>query len=221
MLSRFLPKPDDPQFESKFKLWQARRDRWEFTLKTGTALLLVVTAIVAVFQYRAQRQQLIRQNEEAKQQRIKDFNSSIYHARLDIYLEATDVFSRFVYASNRKEAEKADQRFWELYDGKFSIVEDEQAKKEMVLVGYFIDEWDKCKPFPVPDLFQDLAYDFTQSCRRSLKTVFPTDELDPLTPGAATHPRRIDCEMLKCVCNPKLPACKNIVANKTCQEATQ
>ena len=211
MLSKFLPDLTDPEFDLKFKLWQARRDRWEFLLKTGTALLLVVTAIVAVFQYRSQRQQLIKQNEEAQQQRVKDFNSTIYRTRLDVYLEATDTFSKFVYASNLNEAEKAEQRFWELYDGKFSIVEDEQARDEMVLVGDFLLEWENCKTIPVQFLFQDLAYDFTQSCRSSLKTVFP-EGFNPLTPGGSTHPPHITREMIKCVCHPELADCKKVVS---------
>jgi hypothetical protein len=220
LFSKSLPHVGDPQFEQKFKLWQARRDRWEFALKTGTALLLVVTAIVAVFQYRSQQRQLIRQNEDAQQQRIKDFNLTIYRTRLDIYLEATDTLSKFVYANDQKEADKAEQRFWELYDGKFSVIEDEDAKSEIILAGDFLLEWEKCKTIPVPFLFQDLAYDFTQSCRRSLKTDFPTEfdpltavevrrsaRVNPLTAGEATHPAHITRAMIQCVCNTKLPEC--------------
>jgi hypothetical protein len=212
---RSLPKPGDPEFESKFKLWQASRDRWEFALRLMTAIILVVGAVIAVKQYLSQRRQLILQNQEAQQQRLKDFNSTIYRARLDIYLEATDTFSKFVYASSVREADQATQRFWELFDGKFSIVEDEEVKNEMVLASYFVAEWEKCKPIPVPDLFQDLGYDFTQSCRHSLKRVFP-DEFNPLTTGEAKHPLRIGCSSLSCVCNPNPRACKNLVADKPC-----
>jgi len=215
---RFLPKLRDPDFESKFKLWQASRDRWDFALKLMTAIILIVGAVITVKQYLGQRQQLIRQNEEAQQQRLKDFNTTIYRARLDIYLEATDTFSKFVYATDVKEAEQQAQRFWVLFDGKFSIVEDEEVKNEIVLLGYFVEQWEKCKPIPVPDLFQDLAYDFTQSCRHSLKRVFP-DEFNPLTAGEATHPPHISCSSLPCVCHPNLPACKNLVPNTPCGEA--
>src|ERR1041385_5467472 len=163
MLPKFKPEITDPDFEAKFKIWQTKRDRCEFQLKIVTALLLILTATLGVIQYLSQRRQLIRQNEEAQQQRLKDFNLTIYHARLEIYLDATDILSKFVYASNLKEAEKAEQRFWELYDGKFSVLEDEGARDEMILAGDFLLEWEKCKTIPVPDLLQDLAYDFTQS----------------------------------------------------------
>jgi hypothetical protein len=212
LFSRSLPHVGDPQFEQKFKLRQARRDRWEFALKLVTATLLIVTAVITVKQYLSQQKQLIRQNDEAQQQRLKDFNSTIYRARLDVYLEATDALSKFAYASNLNEARKAEQRFWELYDGKFSILEDDQAKNEMVLAGDFLVEWENCKKVPVQFLFQNLAYDFTQSCRSSLKNAFPkgfVEKDNPLTPGEAKHPPHIIREMIKCVCHPNDSECKD------------
>jgi hypothetical protein len=207
MLFNSLPEVHDPQFDERLKLWQARRESWEFALKAFTTCLLIVSAALAVIQYLSQRKELIRQNEEAQQQRIKDFNSIVYRTRFDVYLEATDTLSRFVYASDRKEADEAEQRFWELYDGKFSVIEDEQVKEEIILVGKFLMEWEDCKTIPVPFLFQNLAYDFTQSCRQSLKTVFP-EELNPLSAGQAKHPAHIIQPMLKCVCQPELVECK-------------
>ena len=182
----------DPLLEMKLKVWDA-------FIKSVTATILIITAVVGVSQYLSQREQLIEQNRREQEQRVKDFNSTIYRSRLELYSEATDVFAKFAYAPNLVEAEKAEQRFWELFDGKLSIVEDQVVKDQMVLCGDFLEKWETCKKAPPPDLFQDMAYDLTQACRESLAGVFP-GMLNPLTSGKATHPPHITLQMIDNVC---------------------
>lgn len=184
-----------PDLEMKVKAWDA-------ILKTVTAVLLIVTVVVGVAQYLSQRQQLIVQNQREQEQRAKEFNSMIYRARLDLYQEATDVLARFAYAPTTAEAEKANQRFWELFDGKISLVEDEQVQKEMRLCIDFLEEWEKCKdrnPTVRQNLFANLTYDFSQSCRNSLASAFP-ETLNPLVSGSAEHGPGVAPELINCIC---------------------
>jgi hypothetical protein len=79
---------------------------------------LIVTAIIAVNQYLRQRRELIEQNNRYQEQRTKDFNSIIYRARLDTYIEVTDALAKFSRSTTEDEAKKAATRFWELYHAK-------------------------------------------------------------------------------------------------------
>lgn len=216
-----------PDLETRLKVWDA-------ILKSVTSVLLIVTAIVGVAQYLSQRQQLIlqnqreqerrekereqllEQNKREQEQRAKEYNSMIYRARLDLYQEATDALARFAYAPSTAEAEKASRRFWELFDGKFSIVEDEGVQREMRLCVDFLEEWERCKYGGRnirENLFANLTYDFSQSCRNSLASAFP-ETLNPLASGSTKHGREVTRETINCVCRSDQKKWKTLCAEQ-------
>lgn len=181
---------DDPQLEMKLKVW-------DFKLKVFTSLMLIVTVVIGLASYLSQRRVLIRQNQQYEEQKTKEFNSTveqnkryeeqktkefnstIYKARLDLYIEATDAAAKFSYSTTSKEASEAAVNFWRIYDGKLSILENQDVVEAMIDYGKFLREWQKCRPVPVPTVFRDLTYLLSQSCRKSLADVF-TGEIKPL-----------------------------------------
>ena len=195
-------------FESKLKIWDA-------FLKTVTAIIFIVTAIVGVKQYLAQRSQLIEQNR-------RELNSMVYRTRLELYQDASDTLARFAYAPNTTEADKANRRFWELFQGKFSIVEDEGVREQMKLCIDLLQKWESCKdkdPSVRGDLFANLSYDFSQACRRSLKSAFP-EAFNPLASGESEHPPIVTPDVINCVCPPVNEKWKNLCKDQTEPYAT-
>jgi hypothetical protein len=201
---------DDPKLEVKLKVYDA-------IIKGITALVIILTTIIGVSSYLSQRRELIKQNERYEEQRAKektqeieqqrrdseqrtrDFNSIIYRTRVELYMEATDALAKFAKARNLTEAENASTRFWELYHGKLSIIEDEKVKDEMIFCGDFIAEWESCKKAPPADVFQDLAYDLSQVCRTSLVEVFGKEVVTPPLDKPKV-PTETKPEMIKEVC---------------------
>ena len=205
---------DDPKLETKLKVW-------DFKLKVFTSLLLIVTVVIGVVQYLSQRRVLIEQNkqyEEQKkkeaesaldqnkkyeEQKTKEFNSMIYKARLDLYIEATDAAAKFSYATTLKEARESAINFWRIYDGKLSILENQDVVEAMINYGIFLREWPKCHPVPIPDEFRELTYLLSQSCRKSLAAVFKdqfdnkTKALDYAGEGPTSLPTNDEGEMQK------------------------
>lgn len=185
---------DDPKLETKLKVW-------DFKLKVFTSLMLIVTVVIGVASYISQRRVLIRQNQQYEEQKkkefnstveqnkryeeqkTKEFNSTIYKARLDLYIEATDAAAKFSYSTTSKEASEAAVNFWRIYDGKLSILENQDVVEAMIDYGKFLREWQKCRLVPVPPVFRELTYLLSQSCRKSLAVVFTgefTGETKPL-----------------------------------------
>ena len=189
---------NDSKLEIKLKVWDA-------VLKGVTAIILICTAMYGVKTYLAQnrhyeeqrdedRKQLIEQNKRYEEQRVKEFNTTIYKARVDIYSETIDAAAKFANAPNLTEAEKAEQRFWELYNGKTSVVENQLVLDTMLLYGDLLSKWDECKAKPKdgpPTIFGDLTYNLTQACRLSLMEAFPT-QVTPLQYGPDKPPLNIE-----------------------------
>ena len=167
---------DDPKLEMKLKVWDA-------IIKSFTALLLVTSALVAVFSYLAQ-------NRREERERVKELGLTVYRSRIDIYAEASDAAAKFAEASNLEDAEKAEQRFLEIYDGKLSILEDQLVLDTMVMYGELLDAWDDCDEQPEdgpPAIFREATYNLSQACRLNLSEAFPTEvktlQYDPNDPA--------------------------------------
>jgi hypothetical protein len=131
-------------------------------------------------------------------QRQKDLNTLLYKTQMDVYLEATDTTARFSQSSDSKEADDARKRFWQLYYGKLSIIEDEKVKEAMIAFGSGVKVWEgvanSSGTFIAPakmDLhedsftdsgktFKDRSYTLSQRCRAHLSSAF-NEELPPLS----------------------------------------
>jgi hypothetical protein len=100
----------------------------------ATVAAAAATALVGIWQFRNQREQSNRQPFLQKQ--------------LELCFEASDTAARLATETDRTEWEKARLRFWRLYWGTLSIVEDTNVEKAMMALGELVPD----RPVPQPEL---------------------------------------------------------------------
>ena len=82
-----------------------------------TALLTILGLVTGALQYR-----------DAKK---KEFYATFWHRRMELYEQATDAAAAIAGAPNLEAVKLEHSRFWQLFWGPMSLVEDQGAKKAM------------------------------------------------------------------------------------------
>jgi hypothetical protein len=134
---------DAKQLELELKRADLKLKKWDLVFKLGGLLALVFGIAWPLFQYtntlEKEREDREKRVVVEQQQREKELDAVLREARkpflerqLALYFEATTVASRISTLTTGPEREKARKRFYELYHGELSIVEDEPVARAMV-----------------------------------------------------------------------------------------
>ncbi len=120
-------------------------------------------AIIAgiIFTYKTYRQQVSDSREKTRQdslQTTKDYKKTFYENQYKYYSEATDAAATLA-TENIGSADYIDARkkFWRLYWGKLSMVENKAVEHKMVEFGNYLTLYERKDPKVTQDTLQQVA----------------------------------------------------------------
>lgn len=150
-----------------------KRLNWDVLVKVAAVAVSAATLGFGVYQY------VVKPRQEAR--------ADVYNRKKELYNQAMDSTSRFASATTQAEAEAARKQFWELYNGRLSVVENREVKEAMQAFGGGVKSWEEfndpsdfTRPadfeyFPNGQdkdrvTFDQMSYRLTQACRADLET---------------------------------------------------
>lgn len=127
-------------------------------------LLTVVTVASGVLQYRHTKEQ--------------EFRKEFWEKQFALYSEATQLAASIAVAKDLRDVEEERQRFWKLYWGPLSMVENKAVFDAMVAYGEDLNN-QEVRGHTSSELKQ-LSYKLARACRESLKDTWEPVMLDDI-----------------------------------------
>ena len=111
---------------------------------------------------------------QAHEQRQKEFRLGFFNRRIDLYLEACRVAGTISSALSAKDepTQKLIDRFYGLYWGELSAVEDPPVEAAMVKFERAMREWQQKNDGMATDEMRRLSYALAHACRKSLEDTY-------------------------------------------------
>ena len=104
--------------------------RWELIISAAMVFAVALGAILELREARFQQFEI-----EKEERRIR-----FWEEQLSLYKEASDAAATLATASTLEDAREAREKFWKLYWGKLSIVENSSVERAMVAFGNVLEE---------------------------------------------------------------------------------
>jgi len=159
-----------------------KQRKWEFLFKLAGLLTLVFGIAWPLYQYTTtlEREREDRKERQIKdeEQKTKDAQAALREARKPflerqrtLYFEATTVASKLSTLAEGAERETARKRFYELYWGELSAVEDTQVESAMVKFKQALEDYESERTGNRSASRSELelaSYNLAHSCRDSL-----------------------------------------------------
>ncbi|MBO4226635.1 hypothetical protein [Bradyrhizobium neotropicale] len=131
------------------KEWSLRLPGWDFIVKYGPGIAVIVGAAWTVLTWWDQRSEQFRSDEarktEALQVALRESQKPFLERQLGFYFEAAKVTGTLA-TRDRQDQEwaSARKRFWELYWGELGVVESPEVASAMVAFGQALGDLEKC-----------------------------------------------------------------------------
>jgi hypothetical protein len=149
-----------------------KRFNWDLVAKVAAVIISAATLGFGIYQF------VVKPRQEAR--------AKTYESKRELYNQAMDSTSRFAIATTQAEADVARKQFWELYNGRLSVVENQEVKVAMQAFGGGVKSWEEfndpsdfTRPadyeyFPNGQdknrvTFAQMSYGLTQACKRDLE----------------------------------------------------
>jgi len=108
----------------------------------------------------------------------QEFRRAFWEKRYQLYSDATDLAASIAIAENLASVAEERSKFWQLYYGKMSIVEDRAVYNAMVDFGKKLEPLENSgNTSPELKIF---AYGLARACRESLKNTWEPVALDDI-----------------------------------------
>lgn len=104
-------------------------------IDAGTLVLATAGGWIGILSYRQGLRDRAEAQRASTEAARREYERPFYEHQLRLYLEAVAVVARVATAADDSAARDAERRFWELYWGEMSLVEDEPVARKMVEVG--------------------------------------------------------------------------------------
>ena len=107
-----------------------------------------------------------------------EFKKVFWEKRFEFYEEATVLTATIAIAKDLDSVQSERQKFWTLYWGKLSMIEDQDVKDAMVNYGDSLEKQEKLGH--IESNLKNLSYSLARACRNSLKKTWEPYNVDDI-----------------------------------------
>jgi hypothetical protein len=155
-----------------------RIKKWDVLIKGMGAVAVLVSIWFTYYQYgnslRKEKQDRderakhdMEQKEREIQSALRESQKPFLERQLDLYLQASGTASKLSTLENGPARDEARKRFWQLYWGELSLVEDKEVEAAMVHFGRALTQFENHEI--ERSEVQEKSFELARSCRKSLE----------------------------------------------------
>ena len=171
---------NDQSIEAELELKRAdlRIKRWDILIKGIGAVAVLISIWFTYYQYnnslkkeKQEREERAAKDAQQKEREIqaalRESQKPFLERQLNLYFEAASTASKLSTLGDGPPREEARKRFWQLYWGELSLVEDKEVEAAMVRFGTALAQFEnnQINKFELQKKSLELAH----SCRKSLE----------------------------------------------------